>query len=84
MEEGLDYLDLRDLGFIPEDAGVDDEEWFKLGSIRLIAHYGGAVDIYKFASVIGDVVEALVHVQGALPSTVYRQIIESVISAEHE
>lgn len=92
-EEGLDWDDLIELGFIPlERPGMEGNEfWFEWGStIRVCARNNGWTDIYVFeegkpAAATRGVERAFIGIDGALPSTVYRRIIESVISADkHE
>lgn len=86
IEDGIDYRDLQELGFVPENnPGPDfDDDWFILGPVRVIVRAGGQVDVYLFTDDVRFINRAFVTIDGALPSTVYRQIIESVMSAEHE
>lgn len=87
MEDGLDLDDLTDLGFSAEDppAGLpydlDGEEWFCAGPVRVTVRPGGMTEVHLFGDATRQSHCALVHIDGAMPSVVYRAIVASVMAA---
>lgn len=87
MEDGLNLDDLTDLGFSAEDppAGLpydlDGEEWFCAGPVRVTVRPGGMTEVHLFGDAARQSHCALVHIDGAMPSVVYRAIVVSVMAA---
>lgn len=82
-EDGTDYGDLEVLGFAPEDTPDGSTgDWFACGPVRVIVRDGGTItEVYRFTDDRRRALRASVTIDGALPATVHRDIIKSVLSS---
>lgn len=84
----MDYDDLMDLGFFPENSpGEGDgsaDDWFALGAVRVVIAVGGHTTVYAFTDDRRRTLRAAVEIDGDLPSAAYRQIVESVLNSSRD